>query len=357
MSLLSQHLDLRGLRLRNRSGLAPMCMYSCAPGTGLVNQFHAVHLGARALGGFGLIITEATAVVPEGRICDHDAGLWDDTHVDAWRPVFAAVRSGGAASCVQLAHAGRKGSIRRGFPGEPTGVHTPDQGGWQVVAPSPVPFPGLTEPRALTVAEIDDIVTAFESATTRAVAAGADTVEIHAAHGYLLHQFLSPLANHRTDEYGGSFDNRIRLLLRVVDTCRAALPDDAPLLVRLSTTDWAEGGWDITDSVALAPLLREHGVDLIDCSSGGMTPTRSAIPVGPDYQVPYAGQVRATGIATAAVGLITEAEQAERILREEMADVVLLGREALRQPTWVMRALAQLGDQPPYPPQYARAPF
>ena len=352
MSPLFEPLTLRSLTVRNRVWLAPMCQYSSTDG--LPDDWHLVHLGARASGGFGLILTEAAAVVPEGRISPQDAGIWNDEQTVAWRRIVDFVHDQGAAIGVQLAHAGRKASTYRPW-ADASGSVPSTEGGWTTVAPSAVPFEGYADPAALSTDEIAGIVTAFAQATTRAVAAGFDTVEIHAAHGYLLHQFLSPLSNHRDDQYGGSFENRVRLVLETVDAVRAALPETAPLLVRISGTDWIDGGWDLDQSTRLAALLASRGVDLVDVSSGGNAP--ASIPVGPGYQVPLAAGVREAGLPTGAVGLITEPGQAEKILANGEADVVLLARAALREPSWPLRAAHELGvapDEAPWPDQYTR---
>jgi 2,4-dienoyl-CoA reductase-like NADH-dependent reductase (Old Yellow Enzyme family) len=353
LSKLFEPVTLRSLTMRNRVWLAPMCQYSATDG--VPGEWQLVHLGARATGGFGLILTEASAVVPEGRISLQDAGIWNDVQEHAWRRIVDFVHGQGAAIGVQLAHAGRKASTYRPWAEESGSVPLTD-GGWTTAAPSAVPFEGYAEPAALSVEEIAEVVAAFAEATHRAVRAGFDTVEIHAAHGYLLHQFLSPLSNERDDDYGGSFENRVRLLLETVDAVRAALPDTAPLLVRISGTDWIDGGWDLEQSTGLAVLLKEHGVDLVDVSSGGNAP--ASIPVGPGYQVPLAAGVREAGLPTGAVGLITEPEQAEKILANGEADVVLLARAALREPNWPLRAAHELGvaaDDAPWPDQYTRA--
>jgi 2,4-dienoyl-CoA reductase-like NADH-dependent reductase (Old Yellow Enzyme family) len=350
---LFEPLTLRSLTVRNRIWLAPMCQYSSTDG--LPGDWHLVHLGARATGGFGLVLTEASAVLPEGRISPQDAGIWNDEQAKAWSRIVDFVHAQGAAIGVQFAHAGRKASTYRPWADE-SGSVPPGEGGWATVAPSAVAFEGYAEPAALSTDEIAAVVTAFAEATTRAVAAGFDTVEIHAAHGYLLHQFLSPLSNHRDDEYGGPFEHRARFLLETVDAVRAALPETAPLLVRISGTDWVEGGWDLEQSTRLASLLRDRGVDLVDVSSGGNA--AASIPVGPGYQVPLAAGVREAGLPTGAVGLITEPEQAEKILANGEADVVLLARAALRESAWPLRAAHELGvatDEAPWPDQYRRA--
>ncbi|WP_028937723.1 NADH:flavin oxidoreductase/NADH oxidase [Pseudonocardia spinosispora] len=358
MTSIFEPVTVRGTRVRNRAWLAPLCQYSVDARDGVPTDWHLVHLGARATGGFGLVMTEATAVTPEGRITPHDTGLWNDAQATAWERITGFLASQGAIPAVQLAHAGRKASTTRPWRG---GVPVdPDAGGWTPLAPSPSPYPGLTSPIAMTQAAIDATVRAFAAAASRAVDAGFEVVEVHAAHGYLLHEFLSPLSNGRTDSYGGSFRNRARLLIEVVDAVRAAIPDIRPLFVRLSATDWVDGGWTLDDTVALSALLADHGVDLVDLSSGGNDPGQR-IPVGPGYQVPFARAVRAeTGLRTAAVGLITEPSQAQAILDEGAADAVLLGRAALREPTWPVRAAHELGlpvPDAPYPVQYLRGAY
>lgn len=337
-------LTLRGTTFRNRVWLAPMCQYSAAA-DGVPNDWHLVHLGARALGGFGLVLAEATAVVPEGRITPNDVGIWDDAQVAAWRRITDVVRARGAVSGVQLAHAGRKASTYRGF-GEGSGTVPVEDGGWETVGPSALPFPGYAAPQAMSAEQVAAVPGQFAAATRRALDAGFDLVEVHAAHGYLLHQFLSPLSNHRTDAWGGSPEARARLLLETVDAVRAELPEDRPLLVRVSATDWTDGGLTVEDTAEVATLLRAHGVDLVDVSTGGNVP--ASIPVGPGYQVPAARTVRETaGVATAAVGLITTAEQAEQVLAEGAADAVLIGRPALFDPHWPLRAAHALDDKTP----------
>lgn len=345
-------LTLRGLTLRNRVAVSPMCQYSSTHG--FATDWHLVHLGARAVGGAGLVLFEATAVTPEGRISPRDLGLWDDAHVPMLARCVAFVRAQGAAAGVQLAHAGRKASTR--VPWEGRGLVPPHEGGWPVVAPSALPFsPDYPMPRALGTHEIRGVVDAFAAAARRALAAGFQTLELHAAHGYLLHQFLSPLSNHRTDAYGGPFAHRVRLTLEVTDAVRAVWPDDLPLLVRVSATDWADGGWDAEQTVALARLLAARGVDLVDCSTGGVVPG-VPIPVGPGYQVAFAEQVRReAGVATGAVGLITTPEQADAVVREGRADLVLLARQLLRDPHWPLRAARALGAPARWPAQYERA--
>jgi 2,4-dienoyl-CoA reductase-like NADH-dependent reductase (Old Yellow Enzyme family) len=353
MSVLFSPLPQRSLRLRNRIVVSPMCQYSCTDG--VATDWHLVHLGSRAVGGAGAVIAEATAVEARGRISPGDVGLWEDAQVEPLARMTRFVRAQGAVPGIQLAHAGRKASTASPWDGGgPLGLA---QGGWTVVAPSAQPFAeGHPLPEALTPAGIAGVVQAFVAAAKRALAAGFELVEIHAAHGYLLHQFLSPLSNHRTDPFGGSFENRIRLLLEVVDGVRAVWPEQLPLWVRVSATDWAEsGGWDLPQTVALAMLLKNRGVDLLDCSSGGTLP-HAKIPVGPGFQVPFAEVVRReAGIATGAVGLITEPEQAERILAENRADVVLIGRAFLKDPYWPLHAAKALGAELTWPAQYRRA--
>ena len=326
-----------------------MCQYSSVDG--LPNDWHLVHLGARAVGGAGLVLTEATAVSPEGRISPEDAGLWSDAHTASWSPITSFVKAQGAAVGVQLAHAGRKASTYRPWSEHRDSVAVAD-GGWTSVGPSPIAFGRYAEPQELDAAGVSKVVADFVAAAHRAAAAGFDVVELHAAHGYLLHEFLSPLSNQRTDHYGGSFDNRVRLLLEVTSAVRAVWT--GPLLVRLSADDWTEGGWTIQESVRLAPLLSELGVDLIDVSSGGLHPSQQIV-VEAGYQVAFAAAVRAAGIPTGAVGLITEPTQAEAILQEEQADVVFLARELLRDPHWPLRAASELGVNIDWPVQYDRA--
>jgi 2,4-dienoyl-CoA reductase-like NADH-dependent reductase (Old Yellow Enzyme family) len=353
MQELFDPLTLRGVTLRNRIGMSPMCQYSATAGQ--ANNWHLMHYGSRAVGGVGLVIVEATAVTPQGRISPHDLGLWNDSQVEPLARIVRFADEQGAVTGIQLAHAGRKASMRRPWEGGDTAP--PAAGGWEdVAAPSAVPFAdGYLVPQALDRAGIADIVRAFADAARRARAAGMRVIELHAAHGYLMHQFLSPLSNQRTDEYGGSFENRIRVVREVVQAVRAVWPERLPLFVRLSATDWTDGGWDVPQTVELARLLREDGVDLVDCSSGGNV-SGARIPFGPGYQVRFAEQVRReAGIATAAVGLITEAAQADEIIRSGRADLVLLARELLRDPHWPLHAAQQLGHAEPWPAQYLRA--
>jgi 2,4-dienoyl-CoA reductase-like NADH-dependent reductase (Old Yellow Enzyme family) len=354
VSALFSPLTLRSLTLRNRVGVSPMCQYSSEDG--FATDWHLVHLGAFATGGAGLVLTEAAAVTPEGRISPHDLGIWDDAHIPMLRHITAFCRAQGAVMGIQLAHAGRKASTRRPWE-QPAGAVPLAEGGWDnVMAPSAVPFaPTYPLPQELSLDGIAQVIASFRAAANRALAAGFQVVELHAAHGYLLHEFLSPLANARTDRYGGSFENRTRLLLEVTDAVRAVWPDELPLIVRISATDWADGGWTVDESVQLASLLKARGVDLIDCSSGGLA-AHQQIAIGPGYQVPFAHRIRAeTGVPTAAVGLITDAAQAEQVVADGSADVVLLARELLRNPRWPLMAAHALGASITWPPQYERA--
>lgn len=354
MSQLFTPITLRDVTLRNRVWVAPMCQYSAVDG--VPNDWHLVHLGSLARGGAGLVISEAAAVVPEGRISPDDAGIWNDEQQAAWARVVDFVHGQGAAAGIQLAHAGRKASTYSGFTGE-RGAVPEAAGGWRPVGPSATGYPGLhPDPEPLDAAGIARVVTAFGDAAERAVAAGFDVLEVHAAHGYLIHEFLSPLSNLREDEYGGPFEHRVRLLLEVVREIRGRVATGVPLVVRISATDWLEGGWSIEDSVRLAVLLREAGVDLVDTSTGGNAPAE--IPVGPGYQVPFARRIRDEAqVPTGAVGLITEPKQAEDVLAEGSADVVLLARELLRDPHWPLRAARELGEEAIdlWPAQYRRA--
>jgi 2,4-dienoyl-CoA reductase-like NADH-dependent reductase (Old Yellow Enzyme family) len=343
---------VRGTELKNRIAVSPMCEYSAQDGH--PTRWHFVHLGSRAVGGAALVFTEATAVSAIGRISPADTGIYLDSHVDSWRPIVEFIREQGAVPGIQLAHAGRKGST--GIPwfgGAPIPV---ENGGWTPVAPSPIPFStGYTMPRELSPAEIQQVVADFVAAARRALRAGFQIVEIHAAHGYLLQEFLSPLSNHRTDDYGGNFDNRVRALLQVGGAVREVWPQDQPMFVRISATDWKENGWDLAQSVELSRRLKAVGVDLIDVSSGGLVPGVS-IPTGPGYQVGFASAIRRdVGVATGAVGMISEPAQAETILSSGQADIVLLAREMLRDPYWPRRAAQTLGVKIKPPVQYERA--
>jgi len=346
-------LALRSVTLPNRIGVAPMCQYSATDG--LANDWHLVHLGARAAGGAGLVISEATAVSPEGRITPHDLGLWDDGQVAGLARIAAFLAAQGSVPAIQLAHAGRKASTRRPWDGG--GRAVAHEGGWTpIFAPSPVPFDeGWQVPEPLDAAGLDRVVEAFAAAARRALAAGFRAVEIHAAHGYLLHEFLSPLANRRSDACGGSLENRMRLPLRVVEAVRTAWPEELPLLLRISATDWVEGGFVPEEAVAFAREAHRLGVDLVDCSSGGMDP-QARVPLAPGYQVPFAEKVRTeAGVPTAAVGLITDPRQADDILARGQADLVLLGREFLRTPQWPLEAAATLDVPLRGPLPYERA--
>lgn len=350
---LFEPLTLRGVTLRNRIVVSPMCQYSSVDGR--PTDWHLVHLGSRGVGGAGMVMVEATAVEPRGRISPQDSGIWDDGHVEPFGRIARFIREQGAVPAIQLGHAGRKASVHRPWQGG--GPLSPTDGAWETVAPSPLPFnDGWHVPHALTENEIAGLVTASVRAAERSVAAGFEAIELHAAHGYLFHQFLSPLSNHRQDAYGGTFDNRTRFLLEAVDAVRAVLPERYPLFVRVSATDWVEGGWDVDETIQLARILRRHGVDLIDCSSGGNVAT-ARIPVAPGYQTPFAERIRRdAGILTAAVGMIDSAELAEEIVANGRADLIFLARALLRDPYWPLRAAGQLGAEIDYwPPQYVRA--
>jgi 2,4-dienoyl-CoA reductase-like NADH-dependent reductase (Old Yellow Enzyme family) len=353
VSLLFSPLRLRSVTVRNRIAVSPMCQYSATDG--LPGDWHLVHLGSRAVGGAGLVMTEATAVEPRGRISPGDAGLWSGAHVDAWRPITRFIREQGAVAAVQLAHAGFKASTHPPFAAGRGGV-ADAEGGWTPVGPGAEPFvPEYRTPSPLSAEGIREVVTAFGEAAARAVDAGFTAVEVHAAHGYLLHEFLSPLTNHRTDGYGGDREGRMRFAVEATEAVRAAVGADIPVLVRISATDWVDGGWTLDDSVELAGRLAAAGADLIDCSSGGVTAT-APIPSGPGYQVPLAETVRRKAdVPTGAVGLITEPEQAEEILADGAADLVFLGRELLRNPYWPVHAATRLGAEAPVPVQYQRA--
>jgi 2,4-dienoyl-CoA reductase-like NADH-dependent reductase (Old Yellow Enzyme family) len=344
-------LRLRDVELRNRIGVSPMCQYSCEDG--FATDWHLVHLGSRAVGGAGLVLTEATAVTPEGRISPHDLGLWKDAHVEGLARIARFVEDQGAVPGIQLAHAGRKAGSARPWQGG--AVVPPERGGWRPVAPGPAPFHEADPaPAVLDEAGIGAIITAFAAAASRARNAGFGVVEIHAAHGYLLHEFLSPLTNPRADRWGGGFEKRIRLVLEVVGAVRSAWPESRPLFLRISATDWAEDGWDLEQSIELARRVRERGVDLIDCSSGGAVPW-ARMQIAPGYQVPFAAAVRRqAGVPTAAVGLVTDPRQAEQIVAQGSADLVLLGRQLLREPYWPLRAARELGVEVDWPAQYLR---
>jgi 2,4-dienoyl-CoA reductase-like NADH-dependent reductase (Old Yellow Enzyme family) len=345
-------LTIRGVNFRNRVAVSPMCEYSCRDG--FANDWHLVHLGSRAVGGAALVLTEAAAVEARGRITPADLGIWKDEHIDKLAQIAAFIKQQGAIPGMQIAHAGRKASCR--VPWEGGAAIPAADGGWQTVAPSALPFRNIDPvPKELSVAEIHEVVEKFGAAARRALAAGFEVIEVHAAHGYLLHEFYSPLSNQRTDEYGGSFENRIRLTLEVAKTVRAILSDENPLFVRISSTDWKENGWTVDDSVKLAEHLRGIGADLIDCSSAGLVPD-AKISVGPAYQAPFAERIRKDAeILTGAVGLITDADQADRIIRSGQADIVLLARQMLRDPYWPLHAAQVLKVHVEPPVQYQRA--
>jgi 2,4-dienoyl-CoA reductase-like NADH-dependent reductase (Old Yellow Enzyme family) len=357
VAALFEPFKLRGLTLRNRIGVSPMCQYSAVEG--VPQPWHLVHLGSRAVGGAGLVVAEATGVTAQGRISPGCTGLWNEAQAAAWAPITAFIKSQGAAPGIQLAHAGRKASDA--LPTGPKKGQLPDEeGGWQTLGPSALPFGGYERnrtPKAMDQGDIDGVREAFVAAAKRAQAAGFEYLQIHAAHGYLMHQFLSPLSNERTDQYGGSFENRARLLLDTVAAVRAVWPDQLPLAVRLSATDWAEGGWNLEESIKLATHLKKAGVDIIDVSSGGLTPAQK-ISLGPGYQVPFASAIRENaGIPVSAVGLITDPAQADAIVMSEQADQVMLARAFLRDPYWAVNAAKSLGEPETckLPVQYARA--
>lgn len=352
MAHLFEPLKIRDVVLSNRIGIPPMCQYSAHDG--MATEWHFVHYGCRAVGGAALMIIEATAVVPEGRISPGDLGIWNDEQIEPLARIERFARQQGCVAAVQLAHAGRKASVGLGW--EAQRALDQRDGGWEVVAPSPLPFgEGYAVPRELDEAGIGRVLAKFGAGARRAREAGFQAVEIHGAHGYLLHQFLSPLSNQRTDAYGGSFENRTRLLREVVTAVRAEWPERLPLLVRISATDWMDGGWNADETVELSRKLKALGVDLVDVSSAGLVPN-AKIPAGPGFQTEFAARVRReAGIATAAVGLITSPTQADHIVRTGQADMVLLGREILRNPYWPLGAAQALGHAAPWPQQYLRA--
>jgi 2,4-dienoyl-CoA reductase-like NADH-dependent reductase (Old Yellow Enzyme family) len=345
--------EIRGAVLRNRIVVSPMCQYSATDG--MADDWHLVHLGSRAAGGAGLVMTEATAVRPEGRITPGDLGIWEDRHIEPLARMARFVHRMGAVAGIQLAHAGRKASRRRPWEGG-TSLKTAEEGGWEVVGPSPIPFNDDDPvPHALSEAEIGQVIDAFVAAARRAIQAGFRVVELHSAHGYLLHEFLSPLSNRRTDRYGGSPENRMSLTTEIASRLRETLPDEVPLFVRISATDWVEGGWDLPQSIALAKGLKAVGVELIDTSSGALVP-KATIPVGRNYQVPFAAAIRKeAGIMTGAVGMIIEPDQANEIITSGSADLVFLAREMLRDPYWALRAQQALHQDPSWPVQYGYA--
>lgn len=352
MSVLLSPLSVKDITFRNRITISPMCQYSSVDG--FATDWHLVHLGSRAVGGAGLIIQEATAVSPEGRISIDDLGIYHEQHISKLKDIVAFIHEHGAVAGIQLAHAGRKASCAAPWNGGRQ-LDLKD-GGWQPVAPSPVAFnAGERLPRELDAEGIKKVIDDFKTAAQRAVQVGYKVVEIHAAHGYLIHQFLSPLSNQRKDHYGGSFENRIRLLMEVVRAVQSVWPENLPLFVRISATDWAEQGWDIAEAVQLAERLKKEGVDLIDCSSGGLV-AHAKIPLGPGYQVRFAERIKKeTGILTGAVGLITGVHQSEEILQQGKADLILLARTSLREPYFALHAAHILGDDITWPKQYQRA--
>jgi len=351
-STLFSSIALRGIEFKNRIFVSPMCQYSSQDGA--PTDWHLVHLGSRAVGGAACVIQEATAVTAEGRISPGDAGLWNDAQMEAYRPIASFIKENGAIPGIQLAHAGRKGSTRAPWDKGP--ALKAGEGGWEVSAPSPIAFsPDYLKPREMSTQDIAKVTEAFVKATARALQAGFEVVEIHSAHGYLLHEFLSPLSNQRTDNYGGNLENRMRLTLQVAAAVRSSWPTHLPVFTRISATDWAEGGWDLEQSIILSQKLKDIGIDLMDVSSGGLVP-HAKIPLHPGYQVPFSAAIRErAGIATGAVGLITAPEQAEQIVATGQADMVLLAREMLRDPYWPLHAAKVLGAEVAWPKQYERA--
>lgn len=351
MSILLSPLTIKNVTLRNRIAMSPMCQYSAEDG--FANDFHMVHYGSRAAGGSGLIIQEATAVLPEGRITPGDLGLWSDNHIPQLKRIVRFIHDHGAVAGIQLAHAGRKASCAA--PWEGGRQLALNNGGWQTYAPGNLPYiESDRAPEALTADGIQKVISAFRDSAERAVKAGFRIIEIHGAHGYLLHEFLSPVSNNRSDEYGASFENRIRLLLEVIRAVRSVWPPENPLFVRISSTDWTAGGWTLEESVRLARILMEYEVDLIDSSSGGNV-AAAKIPFSPGYQVPFSEEIKKTGIKTGAVGLITDAGQAEKILSENKADLIILGRELLRNPYFPLKAAKSWQEEIAWPKQYLRA--
>jgi 2,4-dienoyl-CoA reductase-like NADH-dependent reductase (Old Yellow Enzyme family) len=352
MALLFEPIRIRNIILKNRIVVSPMCQYSSVDG--FANDWHLVHLGTRAVGGAALVFTEATAVSPEGRITPDDLGIWKDDHIDFLKRITGFIKENGAVPGIQLAHAGRKASHVSPWKGRHPLKE--NEGGWQTLAPSAIAYrEGEPLPKEMTIQEIHQGIKDFGSAAERALEAGFQVFEIHAAHGYLINEFLSSASNKRTDEFGGSFDNRIRLLLRIVKEMRTIITNNLPLFVRISVTDWVEGGWDENDSVALAKILKEIGVDVIDCSSGGNSHEQK-IPVAPMYQVPFSEKIKKeSGILTAAVGLITTANEAENILKDKKADLIVMARQLLREPYFPLQAAKELGVDVPWPVQYERA--
>lgn len=352
MSLLFETLKIRNVELKNRLVVSPMCQYSSEDG--FANDWHLVHLGSRAVGGAGLVIAEATAVSPEGRITPSDLGIWKDEHIDFLKRITSFIEKNNSVPGIQLAHAGRKASHH--VPWKGSAQLKPEEGAWQTLASSAVGYKETDpQPKEMIIEEIKECINNFSAATERAMQAGFKVIEIHAAHGYLINEFLSPLSNLRKDEYGGSFENRIRFLLEIVEAMRNVLKEEHPLFVRISATDWVEGGWTDNDSVALANILKTKGVDVIDCSSGGNISSQK-IAVSALYQVPFAEKVKKeTGILTGTVGIITTAEQAEEILQKQQADLIFMARQFLREPYFPLHAAKQLGVDVKWPDQYERA--
>jgi 2,4-dienoyl-CoA reductase-like NADH-dependent reductase (Old Yellow Enzyme family) len=352
MSKLFSPLKIREIEFRNRVFVSPMCQYSSVDG--MPNDWHLVHLGSRAVGGAGLVMVEASGVSPEGRISPADSGIWSDDHRDAFRPIAAFIKAHGAVPGIQLAHAGRKASTD--LPWKGGKALSEADGAWTPIAPSAVPFANdYSMPRAMNTDDFETVTEQFRAAARWSVDAGFEVIEIHMAHGYLLHEFLSPLANQRTDQFGGAIENRIRFPLRVAEVVRREVPVHLPAFVRISATDWAAGGWDLPQSIELSRSLKAIGIDLIDCSSGGLVPN-AKIPIGPGYQVPFASSIRKeVGIATGAVGLITDARQAEELIARGDADAIFLARAMLRDPYWANHAAKELGAEASWPLQYLRA--
>ena len=349
-------LTVRKTTFRNRAWVPPMCQYSCLDRTGVPTDWHLVHYGAFAKGGAGLVIAEATAVAPEGRITPHDTGIWNDEQVAAWKPITAFVKSQGAVMGIQLQHAGRKASVWPDWGFDQVGSMPLDEGGWETIGPSSTEFPGYRAPREMTIDDITRVQADFVAGALRAVDAGFGVLEIHAAHGYLIHEFLSPASNHRTDEYGGALENRARLLVGIVTDMRNAVGNDIPIFVRMSVTDWLTEGWNEAEAATVASWCQAAGADMFDVSSGGNV-LGVTIPIGPGYQVPLAHYIKDhSQVPTTAVGLITDAELANSVIEEKRADAVLIGRESLRDPHWPLRAAVELKAEIDYwPGQYRRA--
>jgi len=352
MNRLFTPLKIREVEFKNRIFMAPMCQYSCTDG--VTNDWHLVHYGTRACGGSALLIAEASAVSPEGRISPDDAGIWDDKHIEGWSRITEFIKKLDCIPGIQIAHAGRKASIYAEWKGKNS---LPlNEGGWETLAPSAIPFSELyAVPRELTVPEIKNLIIKFADGAARAIKAGFEVIEIHMAHGYLVHEFLSPISNKRTDDYGGSLENRCRFAVETAAAVREAVPQNLPLFTRISATDWVAGGWDVAQSVELVKKLKLAGVDFLDCSTAGNV-YNAQIPIGPGYQVPFAEKIKEeTGILTGAVGLITKPEQAENIIASGQADAILLGKELLRNPYWPLQAAKKLNEETKWPKQYLRA--